>query len=323
MSQSADSSDGRAEAEATDWLIALQERPDDGPLRRRFESWRAECAANAAAWAATERFSALYLLTVPAHEDLWRPEAMPPPARRRPWRPAAGLPGLALAACLALLLLPDLMLRLQADHRTATGETAAITLDDGSTVHMAPDSAVTLALDGAARRVRLLAGEAFFEVAPDAARPFVVAAGDVTATVVGTAFDVRLGTDGTDVAVRQGIVRVDDTATSPPATARLQAGDWIRVAAGHTRRGHAPPAQVAGWLDGQLIARDRPVAEVVDDLRRYHAGIIVIADSALGRRPVTGVFDLNDPEAALRAVAAAHGAAVHRLSPWMLVLARR
>jgi transmembrane sensor len=70
------------------------------------------------------------------------------------------------------------------------------------------------------------------------------------------------------------------------------------------------------------VANDRTVADIVDELRRYHRGTIVIADGGLARERTTGVYKLGDPAKALRAVASAHGATVRQISPWLVVLSR-
>jgi transmembrane sensor len=76
---------------------------------------------------------------------------------------------------------------------------------------------------------------------------------------------------------------------------------------------------VAPWLHGQIVARDRPMADVVDELRRYYGGAIVVADGTLHGRRVTGVYNLADPVAALRAIMGAHGGSVRQVSPWLLL----
>jgi transmembrane sensor len=120
--------------------------------------------------------------------------------------------------------------------------------------------------------------------------------------------------------VSHGRVRVDDRSHEPPVSEQLAAGDWVRVDSRQVERGSAPVEQIAAWRSGQLIARDRSVADVVDELRRSYSGAIVLADASLGRKRVTGVYNLADPAAALEAVARAHNATVHRLSPWLLVV---
>ncbi|MEM9684921.1 MAG: FecR domain-containing protein, partial [Pseudomonadota bacterium] len=205
----------------------------------------------------------------------------------------------ALAACMAIAIAPSIALRIQADHTTATGETRSIGLDDGSVAHLQPESAIAIDFDGTERRVRIVKGGAFFEVAHDASLPFRVAARKVTTTVLGTAFDVRLTDDDTAVAVRRGQVGV----ARPPEREQLNPGDWIRIdREGSVRRGAVPPDEVGAWMDSQLIARDRPLADVMEEIGGYYGGVIVLTSDTLGNRRVSGVFNLGDPVGALRAM---------------------
>lgn len=143
----------------------------------------------------------------------------------------------------------------------------------------------------------------------------------MTTTVLGTAFGVRLTDDGAAVTVAHGKVGVDYPGAHPPVAANLGAGDWIRVSwNGRIEGGKARSYEIAAWRQGQLVARDRALASVVDDLRRYHSGVIVIADGAFGERRISGVYNVSDPVSALRAMAGAHGGNVYWVSPWMLVV---
>jgi transmembrane sensor len=309
----------KASLEAARWLVALDDEPDDADLRRRFQAWLDASPAHATAWADTCDTYGLIAETQPVHLRQGQ-EAPPPPSRVRRWRTACAGAVLALAACLAIVAGPGPLTRLLADEATTVAEVRAVGLDDGSIVRLAPDSAIDVSYGGDARRVRLLRGEAFFEVRPDATRPFRVVAESVETTVLGTSFNVRIARDGPEVSVRTGLVRVDDPSARPPVAERLTPGDWVRVAAnGHVERGAIPPDEVAPWLHGQIVARDRPMADIVDELRRYYGGAIVVADGALRGRRVTGVYNLADPAAALRAIVGAHGGAVRQVSPWLLV----
>ncbi|MGQ3071279.1 MAG: FecR family protein [Ferrovibrionaceae bacterium] len=312
--------DEQAAKAATDWLIALQEDPEDAALRARFLAWRNAAPAHEAAWQEAAAVYGLIGQAPPRYAGRW---AAPRPLRRRLVRSALAATGFALVACLAVVILsPGLVTRLRADEATATAETRVLRLADGSTVRLGPYSALDIAFAAGERRVRLLRGEAFFEVRPDATRPFRVETGAIETTVVGTAFDVRRGAEGAEIAVREGIVGVAEAMVQPPVAERLVAGDWLRVTwGGQVTRGRTGSDQVAAWLQGHLIVRDRTVAEVVDDLRRYYPGIIVLTDATLAARRLTGAYNLADPAAALSAVAQAHGAVVHRLSPWLMVIA--
>lgn len=320
-----DRAEDRASSEATRWLVELHESPGDREVRRRFEEWRCASPLNAAAWAETQQLSALAAGMPPAYEAVWQPVIA---GRRRGWLAAApalrrlgmamrswrlGLAVAAMAACVGFLVAPPVLLRLGADYTTSTAELRKVLLPDGSEATLAPDSALAVSYDGAGRQVRLLAGEAFFDVRPDRARPFRVLAREVETVVVGTRFDVRLSDDGVHVSVERGAVRVGHE--------ELQPGQTVHVTpAGRVSRTGTSPDMVAAWRDGQLVAQNVPLRAAVDELRRYYGGSILLTDSALGDRRITGAYNLADPEDALRAIAQAHGGRVRRITPWLLIV---
>lgn len=218
-----------------------------------------------------------------------------------------------------LFFQPAIAIWFSADHATGVAETREIRLEDGSVAWLGADSAISIAYDGGARQVTLLSGEAYFEVEPDAARPFRVLADGVETTVLGTAFDVRADPDAVSVAVNRGRVAV--AAAGGDAGAPLEAGDWVRVApSGRTEHGRAEPDMAGGWRSGLLAVQDRPVAEVAGILARYQGGRILVAGGDLAGRRVTGIYDLNAPLDALQAMAESHGAQVRRISPWLTVV---
>lgn len=315
---------------ASEWLIALDERPNDVGLRARFERWLDASPDHRRDWDEINRTADVLGHVPPLHREEWgefvrrrraarAAASTPGGAGRRRWWPM-GAVALAAAACLALFFLGgNVLLRLEADHATATAELRSLRLADGTTVLLGPESAIDVAYDATARRVRLLKGEAYFEVAADTSRPFLVEAREVEARDIGTAFDVRLGASATDIAVREGIVDVSTPRLA--AAERLVAGDWLRVLSeGRVERGRTAPDQVASWTQGQLVVKSRPVAEVVDALRPYFDGVVIVRGATLAAQPLTGVYNLADPVEALRAVARAQGAVLHRLSPWIIII---
>ncbi|MDE1150514.1 MAG: FecR domain-containing protein [Azospirillaceae bacterium] len=289
---------------AAEWCVALTEEPADPDLHRRFHAWLDASPAHAADWAEISH-------TVAVMARL--PTANTAPRR---WRAAPVVA--ALAACLVLAMAaPSLVRHLTADQATGTGEVRTLRLADGSTVHLGPQSAINVEDDSGGRRVRLLRGEAFFEVTHDAAHPFAVRTRDAVATDIGTAFEVRMDDTGTSVAVREGRVRVAGDA-GPPVD--LGAGQAARVTAGTIRQDQVSPDEVAAWTQGQIVAKNQPVAAVVDALRPYFRGVILVRGGDLARQPLTGVYNTANPVAALRAVAQAQGASVRQITPWVLVL---
>lgn len=308
--------------QAIDWIILLAEEPDDADLRARFDLWLAASAENLAAWRHANRVSDLVgqSQTVAFLEPAAVGETVSASPSTRSGRWPAFV-GAAMAACLAVALAPEAMLRLQSDHRTGTAEQQTVSLEDGSTVQLAPQSAVSVSFAHGERRVRLLAGEAYFEVTHDETKPFKVVTGDAVTTVLGTGFDVRLGDQGTDVAVRHGRVRVDSL-EAPPAARILTAGQW--ASAGHAGLvgGDGVASLVGSWSSGRLAVVDRPVGEVIADLRRSYRGIILVRDKDILSRSVSGSFNLSDPVAAVSALVRPHGATVRQITPWVIVISR-
>lgn len=305
--------------EAAFWLVALREDSADHELKKRFEAWLAADQENAWAWADTVAvYDMLGELRPPAEAHKASVLALPAWLSQRV---GLAIAGAAMAACLAVAILGDVVLRAQADFVTATAELRSLRLEDGSVVHLGPNSAIDVAVFAGERRLDLLRGEAFFEISHDPQRPFRVIADGVEISVLGTAFDVRLEDAVTAVSVREGRVRVIHGPGRAPLPEPLGRGDWVRVARdGKTTRGNLPSDEIAPWLQGQIVARDRPMGEVVGELRRYFNGAIVVMDDNFVRQHVTGVYNLSDPVAALRAVAGAHGGSVRQLSPWLLLV---
>ncbi|UTW52489.1 FecR domain-containing protein [bacterium SCSIO 12827] len=314
----------QAELEAAEWLIVLAERPDDADLRRRFETWLGANDLNAEIWARTRRAYDFAGRGAARTADQWiAPAAAEFPHSRHIARKKTAIAavGLALAACLAIAVVPDVLLRIQADQVTATGETGAMRLADGSHLRLGPESAVAVDFSPGARRVKLIKGRAFFEVQPDPDRPFRVSAGKTTATVLGTAFGVSMASGGARVAVSEGRVRVEDASTAPPTHVDLTPGDWLDVTwNGGTRHGRAHVDEIAAWRGGEVVARDRPAGEVVDALRPYFRGAIVVQSGRFAERRVSGIYNLTDPAATLGGLASSHGAVMRRVSPWLLVV---
>ncbi|MFH1805327.1 MAG: FecR domain-containing protein [Pseudomonadota bacterium] len=327
----------KASQEATGWLILLQEDPDDLEVMQQFQDWCNASPAHLSAWDETRHVAGLMAQGVPRHAGRWQPFlsasrdaaahaghlAVPVASNdnRRGLRRVLG--GLAIAASLlvAVVVGPGIVIDLQADYSTQTAETRAIVLADHSMVMLAPQSAIRVRFEGGERQIDLLRGEAFFEVTPDEGHPFRVSSDSIDVTVLGTGFDVRRGETGTDVAVEHGLVRVDMDGGEQPLADMLGAGQRARVSwAGDVVRDHVPDGQIATWRHQQLIAQDQPLSTVIDGLRRYYPGTILITDAALARRPVTGVYHLADPLAALRGIARAQNAVVRQVTPWLILV---
>lgn len=313
-----------ATTQALNWLILLQEDPDDESLRAQFNEWLNTSDLHQQAWQEAQNLSALtsqgqvyrQASRLELEKDLPR-ASLYNNQNRLVW----GAFTTAIAACFIWLIVPIVMLHIKADHLTGAGEIKTVTLSDGSTVALAAQSAVQVSFEKKVRKITLLSGQAFFEVTPNRSRPFIVSSGKTTTRVLGTAFEVSLKSTGSTVLVKHGTVHV----TSSSADAQiLQKGDGAKVQrSGGIAKINIQPSQVAVWRRGRYEVNNRPVSEVLDELRRYYSGIVILTDKGLGRRRITGVYDLKDPKEALRAVALAHGAKLNQVTPWVIVISSR
>lgn len=312
--------------QALDWLMRIQAAPDDETVRQACKNWVLENAAHARAYRKAEkvwRLTGAVPAAFPAMPVSGPARSSAPPARgRRRVLPAVAA---ALAACLVLAFGPDLNRRWGADFHTGTGETKQVSLADGSSVELDAESAIDVTLSADRRAVSLRAGRAFFRVAADPARPFVVSAGNMTVTVTGTAFDVARTGQDTLVEVQSGSVLVAVAGGGPRVSVALTPGGRVRLSRqdGRLTEDALPPAQVGLWRSGRLVVNGATLAQVVEALRpRYH-GLILIKDETLANRQVTGVFDLGNPVMALEAALQPHGGMVGQPVPGVLVVSTR
>jgi transmembrane sensor len=308
---------------AMDWLLRLQQSPEDATLRAEIAAWCEADPAHGRAWRhAQETWNAVADVP-PAHVGEW-PVRTPAVAKARRWsRLRVAATGVAIAACLALVFVSGVVPTLRADHTTRTAEMRDLVLPDGSRVSLGPLSGLDVRQGPDRRSAALLQGEAFFQVAADRNRPFVVEAGGVEVSVVGTAFEVRLSPAAVVVAVRNGLVDVRARHQGRPE--RLSAGDRVTIdrVARSARRDRLEPADVASWRDGRLFVDGMTVADVVDELGRHNAGWIVVADSRLAKQRVTGLFDVGDLDRALAALVEPFGGRVIEVTPLLHVLSSR
>ena len=200
-----------------------------------------------------------------------------------------------------------------------------VTLEDGSQITLAPNSAMNVSFEKGRRFVELVKGKALFDVFENKQRPFVVHTDQLNVTVLGTSFEVQsaYASEASSVAVRHGKVRVEGTGKAGIASGVqiLRSGDWVsRAPDGQATLGTRKVDQIAMWQNNMLLAQNTSLKEVIAELDHYFTGKIVVAGEAFGREPVTGVYQLNDTEAALSAISASHGAEIYRVSPWLIVV---
>jgi transmembrane sensor len=184
-------------------------------------------------------------------------------------------------------------------YRTAVGARSSFKLPDGSVATLDTDSAVQVDFSAQERTVRLLKGQALFEVAKHRPIPFRVYAGDRRITAVGTQFDVRLDGRRLRVTLIEGRINVADAAPqqSPHTHMTLTPGEELDEQAGQSMLvTRADVAKVQSWKDGLVVFEDEPLSEAVAELNRYSAKAIVIGDPSISNLRVTGVFNTDQSD---------------------------
>lgn len=315
---------------ALNWLFTLQAEPDDQRLRAEFEAWRnsdpshAETfAVVAGAWDLPEMdMAAADLAARTGHS---RPKhdarvAQIPRRKRSPWTTAPMAAAAAVLIAVGIQQYPVLMLQWRADYQTATGVFEKITLPDGSEMTLNTASAVSLDFEGTRRAVTLLQGEAYFDVVPDQARPFIVTAAFAEIEVKGTAFSVRTESEADTIVLERGHVDVARLAERTE-TAFLEPGETITASAARLSAvTKIDPDTSLAWLNGMIVFEDRPFGQVLQEVGRYYGHSIVVATGRLEHVRVNGNYRLDNPERAIRSLATAAGASVTRIPGGILIL---
>jgi len=291
--------------DAAAWFARLQ-RADLAPEERRaFDAWIDADPARAVAYARVE-----------ATWDRAGRLAAAPPARTAPDRAMPGALMSRRAAAAALLAVGAGGAALwwttrEPVYETAVGERRTIALPDGSRIDLNTASRAQVAFGRDFREVRLLAGEALFEVAKDPSRPFVVRAGNAAVRAVGTAFNVRLRDGAAEVTVTEGVVAVADrSAVARPAPVRIGAGRAAVV-----RRGAVAVSTVdrdtvqrrIAWRVGMIELRGETLEQAVAEFNRYRAGKLVVADPRLAAIRVGGTFETDESDKFLTALRSGFG----------------
>jgi transmembrane sensor len=250
----------------------------------------------------------------------------------------------AAAIVLAVLATSWFVLTSPQHYQTKFGEQRSILLDDGSRVTLNTGSKIEIDLGSKRRIVRLLAGEALFDVAHDSTRPFDVFAGKTVLRAVGTEFNVDMRPSQTTVTVLEGRVAVVQTSEAaalgsvepaaphqggtieptlgkesprdfPAPRGALMIGAAERIvitSAGTSRPQHvANLAATTSWTERRLVFERRPLSEVADEFNRYSRERIIIESPQLRNQEVTGVVQSDDPASFLSFLSGVPGVEVH------------
>lgn len=184
---------------------------------------------------------------------------------------------------------------------TLVGERRAVTLADGTKLDMDSATRVDVAFDDKARRLRVVSGQVYIQVARDTARPFAVDARDQTIVDRGTAFGVRVMPGMMSVTLAQGSVAVG--AHGGPPEHALKPGERLMLRDGRPAQLQTVDVNaVLAWRDGFVEFSDTPLSDAVAEMNRHGGRKMVITDPSVGALKVSGRFKLGEPERFLRTV---------------------
>jgi transmembrane sensor len=183
---------------------------------------------------------------------------------------------------------------------TGIGGFQRIVLEDQSAIELNTDTEVRVSLSPRVRRVELVRGEASFEVAHDASRPFIVSAGNTAVRAVGTKFDVRRLDNTVEVTVDEGKVVVGDPSVLESkadlrtmSIPQLTAGQSALATGNGVQLKQLPKRDMErklAWQNQMLVFDGDTLAEVVAQFNRYNGRQLVIADPSLATLHISGYF---------------------------------
>ena len=310
--------------EAADWFARLNQRRVTTDDVRAFSIWRRD-PHNARAFARIEAMwdKAGELSGSPRMAELVRDARTRASPSRRTRLVGVLKPLSAVGAVVVIAAAVGLGWRLHQPpaYATSVGEQRVVVLDDGSRITLDTASRIQVRYSGDRRLISLTAGQALFDVRSDAARPFVVRAGDAEVTALGTRFDVRRWGDGARVILVEGRVAVRDAA-SGERTWSLEPGQQVVTSAPTPVVATVNVPVVTSWTTGRLIFEDTPVSVAVAEVNRYARRPIEIRDAAVAANRVSGVFDAGDVEGFVAALTDLYPLQVGRAPDGRIVLSQ-
>lgn len=303
---------------ATEWFVRLQSEELTEQEKQRFFHWLAVDPAHQRAYIEIEKFwDSLAALEI---ESVI-------PLRKKTFLPRA------LAASVALFLVGIMVffnISYQSTHfATAVGEQRNLVLSDGSQIILNTASTLSTDFNEQRRLVHLTKGEAFFDVAKDRSKPFIVQTSNGIVRVLGTQFNVLNAKKGSVVTVLEGSVGVTQDqdihlaaqANFKPAL-QLESNQQVVITPEYLAQNpnRVDAHDVVAWREGQLVYNGESFARVLEDINRYFEGEIRAGDEALNNLQVIAVLQLQDKQTTLRALEEAFDVASVTVSDGLILL---
>ncbi len=312
-----------ARAEASAWIVQLHGPNRSATVEAGFRQWLAESPENAREF---ERVT-----------EAWDAGSTPVPGvpRVRYWRPQSAARAWMIAAAMAAMVVGPAAwvfdaLWLNPSYATGLGEQRIVRLADGTRVTLNSNTRISVSYRERERAVRVDRGEAYFEVAKEAMRPFLVHAGVHRVQALGTAFIVRHDAEHTAVTLVEGKIAVcleGGEAASIPEAAQVRAesaGSAVKeiiltpgerlTFEGHTRARLDEPRleAVTAWRRSEIVLDRTPLADAVVEMNRYDQTTLIIDDPKVAQLKVSGIYHTGNSETFATMIAHLYGLEVVR-----------
>lgn len=306
------------------WLLRLKSGEISAREVARLKAWLAKDVRHQSAFVHERTF----LQGLAQQHELFRNVAVAAQATslRRRWcvqMPLWQGPALACAAVLVLvlgLLSPQLWLTLRADYRSGNMP-SSFTLDDGTQVALDADSAIKVDYSDRERRIELLRGRAWFDVASAKTRPFEVVALQGRSRDIGTRFEVAVIADEVHTTVAQGIVEVSSQHEGN-AELRLQAGQMAHYRRGGPVVGPAlvDMSSIAAWRNGEILLQGASPRSAIEQIARYYdKPVWVLGDIDQGRT-ISGLFHTRQSAQSIQLIVGQLGLKLRQLPGGVLLI---
>jgi len=293
-------------AEAAAWIARLRDEQRDPGLEAEFHAWLAESNEHRRAFdRMTRAWEQAGKIRMRARDEVAdvRKERR---SRFMPW-------GAALAATLVLAVITAVYYWRDNAFATGVGQRQVRVLRDGTRIVLNTDTRIELHYDEHVRRVRLIRGEAWFDVSKHPTWPFLVSVGDEEIRALGTSFIVRHDNDeDLSVTLVDGQISVSPIAQNDEAPSKapqvLAPGQRLIISR------HQPPAldrpelsRVTAWERGRVEFDDTPLEAATTEMNRYNSTHIRVSDVEVAQLRVGGVFRAGDSDEFVKIVTAAFG----------------
>ncbi|PCI54621.1 MAG: hypothetical protein COB36_09700 [Alphaproteobacteria bacterium] len=325
--------------QASDWLVLMESSDCKNSDRKNFQKWLAEKPRHREIYDEISSISHNVDILSGVYKAV--PEALPDElnqliqSRGNPDKNTK-IPFLKKITAIAAVLLVSFiaftggnsLMRLGDNHFVTDYDgTRLITLADGSEIQLNTDTDIVVTYTDTQRHITLNKGEAYFTVAKDNNRPFVVATQQGNVRAVGTAFNINQRTAIVDVTVLEGIVEIQPQ-KSPSGQAdltqnKLIFGQRIRldsVSNAIQAMDEESLRKTTAWKNDTLYFDGMKLSEIVAELNHYTSSKIIIVDASVGNIEGGGIFNTKQVDGYLNAMETALPITIVQLTPLVTLI---